>query len=66
MKSKSPLPSQAYTSVGLATSEERMVQSFMCALDLINLVYEVVGLHTAGVPDGWGQWSILSASGPPN
>ena len=38
-----PLPLQAYTSEGLATSEEQLVQNFMCALDLINLVYEVGG-----------------------
>lgn len=53
-----PLPLQAYTSEGLATSEEQLVQNFMCALDLINLVYEVGGALCTAAVGG-------ATSGPP-
>lgn len=39
--------------MGLAASEEQKVQNFMCALDLINLVYEV----------GWACIQLLCQMG---
>ena len=54
-------PLQKYTSDGQAVPEEQVVQNFMCALDLINLVYEVGG--AAAVLDGWSccrvRWAGL-------
>lgn len=50
-------PLQVYTNEGWATSEEQMVKNFMCALELINLVYEVGG---PCVPGGWATSTGMS------